>query len=272
MPAPPQGLKSIDSLRRGLEVLHAVEQSSAISFTELHRQTHLPKATLLRILKTLQEAGWVERNPIEARYYPRAAAGTIGPVDAWRANLSAIAAPLRATLQRRVPWPIDMAVRDGKAMLILDAHRPINGLAVNYRVLGFRPHMLVSSLGRCYLAFCPDDERREIVQAPARSTRAIDRAALRADAIRRLVALGRSQGYLARDPSATSMDSPERFGAISVPVFCGERTVACLSCAWLPAVTDEREVVARHLGHLRESAAAIGDRLRRAGFGPPPGA
>ena len=123
----------------------------------------------------------------------------IGPVDAWRANLSAIAAPLRATLQRRVPWPIDMAVRDGKAMLILDAHRPINGLAVNYQVLGFRPHMLVSSLGRCYLAFCPDDERREIVQAPARSTRAIDRGGA---ARRRDPPPGRarrSQGYLARD-------------------------------------------------------------------------
>jgi len=264
------GVKSIESLRRGLEVLHTVEQASAITLGNLHRQTRLPKATLLRILKTLQEAGWVERNELEGRYVPRASMGIIGVQDEWRARLSSLAAPLRVALQRRVPWPIDMAVRDGTAMLILDAHLPINGLAVNYRVLGFRPLMLVSSLGRCYLAFCPDDERREIVRLIARSTRSLDRATLRADAVARLVATARAQGYVTRDPSATSKDSPERFGAISTPVFCGDLLVACLSCAWLPTVTSEREIVAAHLADLRGAATAIGERFRRAGVGAPP--
>jgi hypothetical protein len=72
------GVKSIDALRRGLEVLHAVAQSSAVTLSELHRQTGIAKATLSRILKTLREAGWIERHPLEARYVPAAAQG------AWR--------------------------------------------------------------------------------------------------------------------------------------------------------------------------------------------
>lgn len=269
-PTPPRGVKSVDALRRGLEVLHAIGQSSAVTLADLHRQTGIAKATLLRMLKTLRQAGWIDRNELEGRYVPAAAPGDSGPAAEWRARLSALAAPARATLQRRIPWPTDMAVRDGKTMLILDAHRPINGLAVNYRVLGFRPGMLVSSLGRCYLAFCPDDERRALIARLARSTRSLDRLALRADAVRRLVAQGRAQGYCMRDPSETSLDSPERFGAISVPVLLGDRVIACLSCAWLPQVASEREVVSAYLGPLQDAARAIAVRARQAGLPLPP--
>lgn len=265
-------VKSIAALRRGLDVLFAIERSSAATLTDLHRQTAVPKATLLRILKTLQEAGWVERQELDARYVPTSAAGESGPAVAWRAQLSTLAAAPRATLQRRVPWPTDLAVRDGTAMLILDTHRPINGLAVNYRVLGFRPTMLMSSLGRCYLAFCPDAERQQIVAALARSPLPVDRAARRPDLMRRMVAHARAQGYAARDPSPTSADSPDRFGAIAVPVrgADGERIVACLSCAWLPAVAAERDIVGAHLADLQAAARAIEARLREAGFGDPP--
>ncbi|WP_240531374.1 helix-turn-helix domain-containing protein [Variovorax boronicumulans] len=148
-------VKSIDALRRGLDVMLAIQRSSAVTLQELHRQTGLSKATLLRILKTLQQAGWVERNELEKRYVPTSATGQSGAAAAWRTRLTALAASPRATLQRLVPWPIDLGVRDGTAMLILDTDRPRNGLAVNYRALGFRPPMLLSSLGRCYLAFCP---------------------------------------------------------------------------------------------------------------------
>lgn len=262
-------VKSVDALRRGLDVLHAIELSSAVTLAELHIQTGIPKATLLRILKTLREAGWVERNELESRYVPSAAPGETGDAAVWRSRLSALAAPQRAQLQRRIPWPLDLAVRDGTTMLILDAHRPINGLAVNYRVLGFRPGMLVSSLGRCYVAFCADEERRQLVARLARSPRPVDRLAATPEAVRRLVARARGLGYATRDPSQTSLDSPERFGAISVPIFNDERLMACLSCAWLPAVTSEHAVVGAYLGHMQAAARVIGERLRQADLGPP---
>jgi len=87
-----QGVKSIDALRRGLEVMLAIQRSSAATLSELSRQTGLSKATLLRILKTLQQAGWVERNELEKRYVPTSAAGAPGPLVEWRARLLALAA------------------------------------------------------------------------------------------------------------------------------------------------------------------------------------
>ncbi len=265
-PSPASAVKSVQSLRRGLEVLHAIEQASAISLTELHRQLGLPKASLLRLLKTLREAGWVEREALEGRYVPAAAPGALGGAQHWRARLAALAAPQRALLQKRVPWPLDLAVRDGSSMLILDTHRPINGLAVNYRVLGFRPSMWVSSLGRCYLAYCPEDERQELLAALARSTRSPDLRALRRSNVQRMVAQVQAQSYATRNPAGTRPDSPERFGALSVPVFAGSRLLACLSCAWLPEVVHERDVVAAHLPALQQGARAIGERALAAGL------
>ncbi len=262
-------VKSVDALRRGLAVLHAIEQSSAATLTELHYQTGIPKASLLRLLKTLQESGWITRNELERRYVPTAARGETDVMSEWRAKLSYLAAPIRTALERRIPWPTDLAVRDRTRMLILDAHRPINGLSVNYRVLGFRPAMLVSSLGRCYLAFCPESERLALVTQLSRSTNELDRIATRHHAIEKLVSDGRLQGYCSRDPSELGFESPERFGAISVPIFAGSQIIACLSCAWLPRVTDEANIVLTCLSALREAANLIGDRALSAGLFPP---
>lgn len=263
------GVKSIDALSRGLIVMHAIEESSAVTLAQLHWQTGIPKPSLLRILKTLIDSGWVVRNELERRYVPAAAPGDASPAAQWRASLSALAAPIRANLEKRVPWPTDLAVRDGTTMLILDAHRPINSLAVNYRVLGFRPMMQISSLGRCYLAFCGEDERRDIVAQLSRSANLPDRSSLREDALQRLVSNGRSRGYCTRDPSELGSESPERFGAISVPVFAGNRLLASLSCSWLPRVTDEAHIVAHHLPALCDAARLIGERALAARLLPP---
>lgn len=99
------GVKSITALRRGLDVLLAIQQSSAVTLAELHRQTGWPKASLLRILKTLQETGWVgsATRPKRATCQRRRP-GETGRGVAARARLSALSAPARAALQRRVPW------------------------------------------------------------------------------------------------------------------------------------------------------------------------
>ncbi|MNT88158.1 DNA-binding transcriptional activator MhpR [compost metagenome] len=57
---------------------------------------------------------------------------------------------------------------------------------------------------------------------------------------------------------------------MSVPVRLGEQVVGCLSCAWLPAVKSEREIVAAHLGDLQQAAQSIERRLRQDGLGLPP--
>lgn len=145
------------------------------------------------------------------------------------------------------------------AMRIIDTDRPPNGLAVNYRALGFRPLMPMSSLGCCYLAFCPDDERCALPAALARSPHEADQAARKPEHLHRMVAHAREQGDVLRDPSITSLYSPDRFAAMSVPVFWHGRVFACLGCAWRPAIATAQSVVAANLGDLQAAARSIGE-------------
>jgi len=184
----------------------------------------------------------------------------------WHGRLVALAASACQALQRRVPWPLDLGVRDGQAMRSWTRCAPPTGFAVNYRALGFRPPMLLSSLGRCYLAFCLPAERREILETLSRSCSQADIAARRPERIQRLLASAAAQGYATRDPSHTEADSADRFGAISVPVRLGGSALACISISWLPAVASEPQIVQAHLKVLQEAAAAIEQRLAREDF------
>jgi IclR family mhp operon transcriptional activator len=38
-------VKTVEALRRGLEVLQAIEHASAATLSDLHQQTRIPKAT-----------------------------------------------------------------------------------------------------------------------------------------------------------------------------------------------------------------------------------
>ncbi|MGE0805039.1 MAG: helix-turn-helix domain-containing protein, partial [Burkholderiaceae bacterium] len=225
MPAETPKVKSIEALRRGIEVLEAIRAGGGLSLHALHGRTALPKATLLRILRTLEESGVVQRRIADGFYLPRA--DTLAPPAARREHLrlTELAAPHLRALRRQLPWPSDIAVRDGAHMLVLESNRPLSGLSVNRQVVGFRPHMLLSAMGRAYFAFCPADERaallrelaREAEQAPALA------ALLRPAAVERLLADARRRGYGLRDPvhRGPDADMAERFCAIAVPIQLG---------------------------------------------------
>ncbi len=255
-----QGAKPIESLYRGLEVVRAIEAASAATFTELQQETGLPKASLTRILKTLQLAQWVHRNEVSGRYSIQHQARIPANRSFLLTRASELAAGPREALLARVPWPTDLGVRDGNAMLSLDGPYAGNSFSANFRVLGSRPSMLRSSLGRCYLAFCPDDERENIVNGLMRSRDPADLAGIQPAELKRLVSQVRAQGYATRDARHTSADSPERFGALAVPLHMGERVAGALCIVWMPALASEAQIVRDHLQDLQRLAAEIGVR------------
>ena len=255
------GVKTIAALQKGLRVLRMIEVASAASFTELQVQTGWPKANLARVLRTLLEERWIWRNTETGRY-TLAPAHALNPERSdWMDRLSRLAELSREALQARVPWPTDLGVRDGLSMLSVDGPYARNSLSANFRVLGSRPSMLRSSLGRCYLSFCPDDEREAILADLRRSRLPEDKAGAKPGEVDRLVQQVRRQGYATRNAQHTSADSPERFGALAVPVMDGDRIMASLCVVWIPAIVTEGKIVHDHLADLKRAAAEIGGRL-----------
>lgn len=250
------GTKRVEALARGLVVLKALYARPGASLHELHGRTGVAKATLLRSLRTLQDGGFVSRRIADGGYLPV----SIGPGDARAPLLLAeAAAPALETLSRAIPWPADLGVREGVSMLVLESNRRLSSIRVNRQALGARPHMLWSAMGRAYLAFCPAAEHDEILAALRASGAPEDRAARNRRLIDKLLKDTRERGYGVRDARYGVLDLglPRQVSAIAVPVHHGESVLACLNCVWLTDVTDEREIVARHLGSLRTAASGI---------------
>lgn len=257
------GVKSIRALARGLDVFKTLQQRGAASLQELHGDTGLAKPTLLRILKTLEEGGLARRSLGDGRY--RISAGmrlfaqSLDEADA----IAEQAAPALDRLCRVVLWPSDLGVyRDG-AMEIIESSRHQTPFMVNRDRMGFRVHMLMSAMGRAYLAFCPGGERRTILARLGRSSDPYDRAARNPSAVLADLARDRARGYAVREAGYGRWGIAERSqaDAIAVPVMQGKRVLACLSLSWAAGATTRAEMVARHLGQLQDAAVEIAGRI-----------
>lgn len=256
------------TLSRGLQVIELLQAGDGLGFLELHRATGLPKASLTRILRTLEAAGWVSRRLADGHYrYARQSQAT-APGDAERVRLSALATPHLERLQRQLMWPSDISVCDGEKMVILESNRASSPFTINRRIMGLHPRMLWSAVGRVYLAHCLPAERRRILDNLARSEHPDDAAVQDSAWVREVLSQTRRHGYGVRAPGYESPDQnePGQLNAIAVPVRSEGRVVACLSLIWIARMMDEERIVQSCLQRLSAAASQIGDSLARHGY------
>lgn len=256
-------VKSVRALARGLDVFKALHQRRSASLLELHGDTGLAKPTLLRILKTLEEGGVARRSPSDGRYRVSASVRFFGRNLSEEDAIAEQAAPVLDRLCSDVLWPSDLGIyRDG-AMEILESSRHQTPFMVNRDRIGFRVHMLMSALGRAYLAFSPAAERRAILMRLSRSSDPYDHAARTPAIVLADLAKDRARGYTVREAGYGRWGLTERShaGAIAVPVMQGKQVLACLSLSWAAGATTLEQMVPQHLDRLQAAATELAARL-----------
>lgn len=259
-------VKSIRALARGLEVLKALQQRPSTSLQDLHGDTGLSKPTLLRILKTMEEAGLVHRAIGDGRYRVSARVRFLGRDLSDGDVVAEQAAPVLDRLCRRVLWPSDIAVYKDGVMEILETSRQQTPFLVNRARMGYRVHMLASAMGRAYLAFCPTAERDAILARLQRSTDPIDHRARNRAAMLALLRQDRARGYATREPGyGYWVTDRSRAAAIAVPVLqpasLGGRVLACINLCWVEGAMTTEQMADLHLADLQRAAAEIASRV-----------
>ena len=255
-------VKSIRALERGLDVLQALQTGPA-GLKALHEITGLPKATLLRILRTLAERNLIWRRMADGAYLPssRAPARRPGPDDA--SALVEIASPVMARLCEQVNWPSVLAVRRGGQMEVIETNRPRSYVPhLPLGPIGARIPMLLTATGRCYISFCGQQEREDILSA-LRGSRDPDAALAHDPAyVARLVTQTQARGYGLRDPALNIGPTggglaDDGRNSISVPVIADGRVIATLNLTWTRRAATAAQIVAAHLADLRAAAIEV---------------
>lgn len=249
----------VEPVLRAFAILEALNQGGPVMALEsVATATKLPKPTAVRLLDTLIAAGYVKRLPARGGYVlaervNRLSGGfrhSDAVVEAARPFLSAL------TAQHR--WPVALATLDDDAMLIRTGTLQESPFATDSNLLNRHTPILLSALGRAYLAFCPEEEREAILQLLRSSSRTADKPARDPRFIRTLIRTIRKQGYATTGPI---QGDPAR--GIAVPIQSEQRVLATMTLRYLGKIFTEREAAVRFLPSLQEAARNIAAAMAR---------
>ncbi|UDM53884.1 helix-turn-helix domain-containing protein [Cupriavidus sp. MP-37] len=261
-------VKTIAALDRGLAVLDAVRRTGGASLHALHDETGLPKATLLRILVTLERRTLIWRRIADGHYCPGSPPPTSRRQSDATDRLAQFAAPELDRLQAEILWPSDLAIRRGNAMVLCETNRAESYFTIRRDNIGFQVNMLRSAVGQAYLAFCPQKEREMILAALRRSRRDGDALARDPAYVSKSIERTRQRGYGVReqgfggDYDKPRTEADDRLEALAVPIMGDKgRVHGCVNIVWIRGVRTPEQIVAQCLEPLRRTADAIGQAM-----------
>jgi IclR family mhp operon transcriptional activator len=255
--------ETVQGLRRGLEVLQALQTKPILSLHELHGATGISKPSLLRILQTLQEFGMVSRRLADGHYRLSTVARPLRKRDRYD-RVAEAAAPVLDRLCQKVSWPSDLFVPAGDHMERRETsrtHTPYFTSPSYLNRVGLPVNWLMTGVGRAYLAFCPAPERDAIIQKLRQSHRFEDHLAHDPKRLETSLAETRTRGYGTRDPAFIGgpYGAPINDGlwGIAVPLLDRTRVHGSINILWIRTAMTVEECAARYLADLKAAAAEI---------------
>ncbi|WP_114951561.1 DNA-binding transcriptional regulator [Sphingosinicella terrae] len=248
--------RPIESVLRAFAVVKAMNLRPISSLADLHRETGLPKATLIRLLQTLEHAGLAGKGPRYGTYELRS--GLVSLVSGYHSSPMIVeaAAQVAEKITREIKWPVAVAVPDGGAMVVRYSTIPRSSLSLLHSSIGMRLSLVTRALGRAYLAYCSDEERQALLDLVASGGGEGADHARDAKMIDKIVSETRARGYAIRDPLVRPVSS-----TLAVPIFMDSTVTASIGFTWFRSTYDIEKAVERYLTTMREAAKDISRRL-----------
>jgi DNA-binding IclR family transcriptional regulator len=245
---------TLQTLKRGLDLLDALDRGAGDpSLTELADRLGESQTVVFRLLRTLEDAGFVERDPRSKRYRVGLRVWEVGSRAMAHAGLLDVARPAILGLARATGETSHLSIVRGTDTVYVDVVDGGEPLRVNADP-GMRVPIYLTASGKAILAHREEALVRAVVAAgmprmtPATITTAAQLAA-RLEEIRR---------------TGVSINREERrpdISAVAAPVF--DRTGACVAAAGVsgPALRFRGDRLERTVEAVRGAAADISARL-----------
>lgn len=153
----------VAALERGLAVLTALGVDGA-NVAALAARTGINRATVYRILHTLEVAGYLTRSATDHRYRLTPCVRTLS--DGYTAPLDVIrtATPHLGDLFRAVGWPGNLATFNGQGMEVRESTHRFSPLMAHRNMIGVTLPM-TSAMGRAFLGFSTPAVRTSLLTA-----------------------------------------------------------------------------------------------------------
>jgi len=249
--------KQVQGLTRGLAVLRALTASTngRAQISDISAATKLHRTTVRRLLETLGVEGFVERSGDDGAFQLTQEIKRLADNFSVFDNVAAAAADVLRDLTAEVTWPCSLATPYEHMMEIRAATHHLSPLSFHRGVIGRRLPMLLTSMGRAYLAFSSNVVRERTLDLITARYELGEVPLMSLSTFRQILAKTQEDGYGSNFGDWTD---DKKVAAIAVPVR-GERNtvVACVNVVAITRATKPQQLAAKYLEPLRAAAKRI---------------
>ena len=235
--------RTVDPVRRSFALVEALSRRPHGTISELAAETGLPRPTIVRLLKTLIDLGYVTRISRSMGY--RLTDRVLGLAQGIRFidHLVDAAAPHMSRFTREHGWPLYLGSISDRAITIRFSTAPESPLSFERTALQRRSPILSGALGRVWLAFSSDEERRATLR---------DLGVPPDGGLEAALARIRRQGH-----AFTVIEGRARLQGIAVAIRRRSRVLGCISMRFTRSAMTEAEAGSRYGPLLRSLASDI---------------
>jgi len=252
----------IRSISRSLATLTAVNRFGSLTMTEIAREISVPYPTACRIVQTLIYEGFIELEDGRKRYRPTALVASLAHGFQRPNHLIRIAKPHIRLLTEKIGWPVTIASRVGRSIMLLDTTFGYSPLSFGLYHAGFTLPLLESAAGKLSLAYCGVHEREAIYKWIARAEngeRLGSKAlALQHQTLDRIVKLGYAAQASSQFGQPRLKHESGTTSAIAVPILANDSFCASLTVVFFSRALKISVAVERYLADLQKAASHIG--------------
>lgn len=251
----------VRAIQRGLAVLRAISEHGPTTITDLVSRCGFPQPTVVRVLETLVEEGYVYRQAAKSTYLVTGRTLALSRGFDSKSRLLEIAAPIVDQMHIQIGWPSNLAVFDRDAMIIVYSNRASLGLSLPGRT-GARIPLMATGVGLVTLAFMPEEERKTALSRARETGGRWDSDPRIASRLAARLAQVRRDGHAFADEEYLETVYQSRIWAVAVPILTkDEKVLAGISSLVLTVAGERRRLLQTVLPSLKKAAISIRDRL-----------
>jgi len=237
----------IGSLEKALFVVETMATQNDWKLKTLNEVCSIPKGTLQRILRTLEELGYVRQNERGGSYALTLKFYKLGKQITSQSNIATLTRPVLQNLRDKVNETINLSTLSGVDMVIIHQKSSRHTLQMD-SIVGTSFPAYSSASGKVFLAFLPEDELRTYIKELRRSNADINTETI--NQIYKKIEHARKRGI--------GLDSEELFKGIrcvAAPVFDDAgKIIATIGCS-VPTVRLDRALSQKLLQEIPLAAA-----------------
>jgi IclR family transcriptional regulator, mhp operon transcriptional activator len=242
----------IRSVERTLSILQAMNRRPVSTIDYLHKETGLPKPTLVRFLSTLSQAGFVNRSQQLSGYQLTSLVRSLSSGYHGDPLIVEAGSSIAREITRDIKWPISIALPDGLGVRVRLSTASDSPMSPFHSPIHTHQGFFLRSLGRAYLAFCEPVHIDAYAQQAVAERVEGHSIAGNTEALASLVSSTRWKGYALRDREIEPISD-----TLAVPIFLDGTVRASLGVTFFRSAINCEVAIARLANRLKAASQEI---------------